>query len=489
MSARRLIVTVLLVLLPAGCAGTGTRDDSSVATSAASSGGQTPIALAARKRPAPPALPRAISAPVAPARQAGEKQPETAKAGPAPEPVKSDRTANLASGGSRESPEAGKAAGDRSPAGDLKTAAAADAGSATGMSGRAPIEGNMPPRTTPGAVTGADSAGGRATSTAGTMPPPGQDAGSARNAGQTTPAATAGRDVAGGRTGSTAGATLPPGQDAGSARNAGQTTPGATAGREVAGGRTGSTAGTMPLPGQDAGSARNAGQTTPGATAGRDVAGGRTGATAKAPPLTGEDAETRADAGEVTPTATASGLDEPASVATLRPGERGGKAGSATAGIPAKTIDPSQKPKPPSFEDRSLACDVVELMGKAIGRWRIRDEPRKPATDKAITEVLRQTGGVRDNRFVFSGRVYGMLIYQLTPDHTVEGFGAYAHSACLILRGGKGIVPADDTSDTLLDQALTICESGRRASGELNACISRRMENIVRQRGTLSGSG
>ena len=413
MSARRLIVTVLLVLLPAGCAGTGTRGESSVASSAASSSGQTQITPVARRRPTPPALPRAISAPAAPVKEAGEKQPETAKAGLAPEPVKSEQTANLASGGSRESLEAVKAAGDRSPAGELKTAAAADAGSATGMSGGAAIEGNMRPRTTPGSATGTDNAGGRATSTAGP--------------------------------------TLPPGQDAGSARNAGQT--------------------------------------TPGATAGMDEAGGRTGSTAAPPPLTGEDAGTRADAGEVAPTVTASWLDEPPSVATLRPGDQGGKAGSAAADMPAKTIDPSQKPKPPGFEERSLDCDVVELMGKAIGRWRIRDEARKSATDKAITEVLRQTGGVRDNRFVFSGRVYGMLIYQLTPDHTAEGFGAYAHSACLVLRGGKGIVPADDTSDTLLDQALTVCESGRRASGELNACISRRMENIVRQRGTLSGSG
>jgi hypothetical protein len=90
---------------------------------------------------------------------------------------------------------------------------------------------------------------------------------------------------------------------------------------------------------------------------------------------------------------------------------------------------------------------------------------------------------MRDKRFVFSGRVYGMLIYQLTPEHSDEGFGAYAHSACQILRGGKGIVPADETSKARLDESLSICEAGSRGPDALKACISVRMEEIVRKRG------
>jgi hypothetical protein len=122
-------------------------------------------------------------------------------------------------------------------------------------------------------------------------------------------------------------------------------------------------------------------------------------------------------------------------------------------------------------------------MGKAIGRRRLNGEERKAAVDGAIDDVLRRTGGMRDKRFVFSGRVYGMLIYQLTPEHSDEGFGAYAHSACQILRGGKGIVPADETSKARLDESLSICEAGSRGPDALKACISVRMEEIVRKRG------
>ena len=168
-------------------------------------------------------------------------------------------------------------------------------------------------------------------------------------------------------------------------------------------------------------------------------------------------------------------------MAMLEPGERGDSAGAETFGTEAMAIEPPKPAPPPSFEERSLKCDVIELMGQAIGRGRIRGEPRKPAVDKAIDEVVKETGAVRDKRFVFSGRVYGMLIYQLEREHTVDGFGAYARSACLILRGGKGIVPADEASDKRLNQVLSLCESGSRSPGELNACISERMEEIVRQ--------
>ena len=140
------------------------------------------------------------------------------------------------------------------------------------------------------------------------------------------------------------------------------------------------------------------------------------------------------------------------------------------------------RPKPPSFEERSLDCDVIEQMGKFIGQRHIRGEPRVEATDKAIDDVLRQTGGERDERFVFSGRVYGMLIYRLARDHSAEGYGVYARSACRILRGGKGIVPADESSEYQLNQALRTCESGSRTGDELYSCVSRRMEEIVRKR-------
>ncbi|MBE9552655.1 MAG: hypothetical protein IMF05_04235, partial [Proteobacteria bacterium] len=151
------------------------------------------------------------------------------------------------------------------------------------------------------------------------------------------------------------------------------------------------------------------------------------------------------------------------------------------AGDRSKATD---SPKPPSFGERSLNCDVIELMGKFIGQRHIRGEPRVEATDKAIDDVLRQTGGARDERFVFSGRVYGMLIYRLARDHSAEGYSVYARSACQILRGGKGIVPADESSEYQLNQALRTCESGSRTGDELYSCISRRMEEIVQKRGS-----
>lgn len=170
--------------------------------------------------------------------------------------------------------------------------------------------------------------------------------------------------------------------------------------------------------------------------------------------------------------------DELARLAALPPD-------SAEAGVTAEEEEEPRKAA--SYADRSLQCDVVRLMGGAIGRWRLRGEERKPATDKAIDEVVRDTGNVRDKRFVFSGRVYGMLIYQLTQDHTAEGFGAYAQAACLVLRGGKGIVPADEASEEKLDQALRTCESTSRGAAGLDACISERMERIVRERSRRSG--
>jgi hypothetical protein len=148
---------------------------------------------------------------------------------------------------------------------------------------------------------------------------------------------------------------------------------------------------------------------------------------------------------------------------------------------------PSAKRKRARLEDRTLNCDVIELIGRAVGRWRLRGDERKQATDKAIDDVVRMTGEVRSEKFVFSGRVYGMLIYQIGKDHTPEGYGAYAQSACLILRGQKGIVPADDASQKRLDESLTICEAGSNGTGELNLCILERMERIVREQDTRSG--
>jgi hypothetical protein len=154
----------------------------------------------------------------------------------------------------------------------------------------------------------------------------------------------------------------------------------------------------------------------------------------------------------------------------------------------AVTTETGEEPKGKlDEEDRSLQCDVVELLGRSIGQWRLRGEEQKSAADKAIDEVVRATGGERDRRFVFGGRVYGMLIYELKQDHTSEGFGAYAHAACLILRGHRGLIPADDTSAAQLDQALRSCESGAPEADELNDCISERMEQIVRERGRRSG--
>lgn len=161
-------------------------------------------------------------------------------------------------------------------------------------------------------------------------------------------------------------------------------------------------------------------------------------------------------------------------------------ADSATAETASATPDQAEPPAPPgksSFEEDSLDCDVIELMGRAIGRRRLAGEASKPAIDGAIDDVLRQTGGVRDKRFVFSGRVYGMLIYQLKADHSEAGFGAYAHSACMILRGRKGIVPADDVSKSQLDESLAGCEAHSADPEALDGCIATRMEAIVRQRG------
>ena len=173
-------------------------------------------------------------------------------------------------------------------------------------------------------------------------------------------------------------------------------------------------------------------------------------------------------------------LDAPAQVTA---GERDPASAAATDG---KGGDDGA-PDLPNFVERSLNCDVIEIMGKAIGRRRSQGEKQKSATDAAIDEVIRQTGEERDNRFVFSGRVYGMLIYNLEKDHTADGFGAYAYSACMILRGGKALfIPADKASVARLDQSLKSCESGSLSANVLNACIFKRMEEVVIQRGAVA---
>lgn len=172
------------------------------------------------------------------------------------------------------------------------------------------------------------------------------------------------------------------------------------------------------------------------------------------------------------------GADELSRLAALPPDSSEGDATTEAGEEPKGKLDD---------EDRSLQCDVVELLGRSIGQWRLRGEAQKSAANKAIDEVVRATGGERDRRFAFGGRVYGMLIYELKQDHTSDGFGAYAHAACLILRGHRGLIPADDTSAAQLDQALRSCESGAPEADELNDCISKRMEQIVWVRGRPSG--
>jgi hypothetical protein len=146
--------------------------------------------------------------------------------------------------------------------------------------------------------------------------------------------------------------------------------------------------------------------------------------------------------------------------------------------------EPKRKNRP---EDRFLKCDVAQLLGRSIGRWRLQGEAFKSATDKAADEVAREIGTVADDRFRFKARVYTNLIYGLKPEHRPEGFAAYAHAACQILTARKGLIPADESSQDMLDKALGRCESGSRDEDDLKACISERMEEIVRERGRRTG--
>ena len=256
-------------------------------------------------------------------------------------------------------------------------------------------------------------------------------------------------------------------------------------GKAGAGGQTASTTRNAP-------SGANSGNGATDSTKARDKKTGGAGQTAAASPntATGAGATGTAKArdakiGGVAVAAPAGKPDKPGKVVVLEPDNQGAPAGGATANATGGEIVPTVSP---SFEERSVNCDVIEIMGKAIGRRRSLGEGQKTATNEAIDEVIRQTGEVRDNRFVFSGRVYGMLIYNLRKDHTADGFGAYAFSACLILRGGKAVfIPADKASVTRLEQALKTCESGSPSDDKLKACISESMEDVVRQRGAWSG--
>lgn len=215
------------------------------------------------------------------------------------------------------------------------------------------------------------------------------------------------------------------------------------------------------------------------ATVTRDAASGEAGETAAAGSAEQRD-------GKKNSAVTASPAGKPETSGQLAALESG-PAQPLTVEGAGDAIEAPIPPDPPGFEERSLNCDVIEIMGKAIGRRRSRGDEQKIATDEAIDEVVRQTGEARDKRFVFSGRVYGMLIYNLQKDHTVDGFGSYAYSACLVLRGGKALyIPADKASVARLDQGLRTCESGSPATGGLSACIAELMEDVVLRRGAMA---
>ena len=134
-------------------------------------------------------------------------------------------------------------------------------------------------------------------------------------------------------------------------------------------------------------------------------------------------------------------------------------------------------------ENQPLKCDIVRLLGYSIGQWRLRGESAGAARRKAADEVARQIENVSEGRLGFKAWMYANRIYDLKPDHSPEGFAAYVHAACLILREQKGLIPVDEESREMLDRALRGCESVARGDSGLDACISERMERIVQERG------
>lgn len=134
-------------------------------------------------------------------------------------------------------------------------------------------------------------------------------------------------------------------------------------------------------------------------------------------------------------------------------------------------------------ENQPLSCDTVRLLGHSIGQWRLRGESAGAARRKAADEVARQIENLSDGRLGFQAWMYANRIYDLKPDHSPEGFAAYVHAACLILRDQKGLIPVDEESREMLDRALRGCESVARGDSGLDACISERMERMVQERG------
>ena len=429
MSLGRFILTVLLASMLAGCAGTVARERTAAAESTVQ---QAQGSMAGQAQTGPTGN-RAGLSPRARKRPKINVKPRQA-ATQDTEPQKKTGT-GASSEGAASSPKS--AAGTPASSGQL---AGAGSGASSGV-----------------AASGSKGA-------AGTPASPGQLAGAGSGA------------SSGGAASSSKGA-------AGTPASSGQL---AGAGSGASSGDEGS------IPGNSAPVPAGAAQSVQNNSGNEGVVGPKT-SPGREPAATGAVAETGAKSGGVPAQATTPAVRP--SVAAAGGAEAGtGTAGESEGSPQVAVLQPGNKaagrskaaarPKPPSFEERSLDCDVIELMGKFIGQRHIRGEPRVEATDKAIDDVLRQTGGERDERFVFSGRVYGMLIYRLARDHSAEGYGVYARSACRILRGGKGIVPADESSEYQLNQALRTCESGSRTGDELYSCISRRMEEIVQKRGS-----
>ena len=128
-------------------------------------------------------------------------------------------------------------------------------------------------------------------------------------------------------------------------------------------------------------------------------------------------------------------------------------------------------------------CALIGNLGAAIGAARRRGKDEADAIAEGVDDIARETGLGREHWLVFSGRVYGGVVFRLQSSFETRTYGAYAEFACRTLKGRQKTIPADAESARLLDAGVARCEIAGGGRDEILACLDETLNPVIDRRG------
>lgn len=142
--------------------------------------------------------------------------------------------------------------------------------------------------------------------------------------------------------------------------------------------------------------------------------------------------------------------------------------------------DPVASARAEAFARRTIRdCPVIRRLGEHIGAGRSRGEAEKVAIRSGVDRLAAEQGTERDERTMFTGRVYGILIYRLDEGHSSRIYGPYAYAVCRVFRETNRIIPVDSGSERFLNQRLSACQRNAVEPAALEACVVRGVRDVV----------